>query len=395
MLDAQGLRFLQTPEGLACVADAERLTGGLAQRVAALRRRYSASQVGAAMALVELRRRASARFDLAERMLFTPVGLEQASGSIAARWRASRFPMGAPVADLCCGIGGDTMELARRGPVLAFDTDDACCVCARANSRLVGSPGALVARADVLRLRLREPFIVADPSRRCGGRRIVSGAQYSPPLRALRVLAERSPGAAIKLAPGIPEEELGSLGARVEFVSVQGECREAVAWFGGIGPGSRRSAAVLPAGAVLHGRDEAPPRVGPPADWILEPDPAVIRAHLLAELAEDTGASLLDRRVALLTSDRPIATPFARAYRLMDAMPFHLQRLRRRLAELRAGVAAVKRRAAPVDPEWLLGALPRRGDRQVVVLVARVGERLTAFVCEPPLSRESPVEGAG
>ncbi|HSV74692.1 MAG TPA: hypothetical protein VLH79_13110 [Chthonomonadales bacterium] len=394
MLDARGLGFLQTPEGVACVAEAERLGGELLHRIATMRRRHAAERSGAALALVELRRRAAARFELADRMLFTSVGLEQASGSVAARWRASRFPQGVTVADLCCGIGGDTMELARRGSVLAFDTDLACCLCARANASLVAPHGVSVARADVANLRLREAYLVADPSRRLGARRFLSGDDYSPPLSAMHQIAASAEAAALKLSPAIPDVELDALGARVEFVSVGRECREAVAWYGSAGPSARRSAAVLPEGAVLEQREEATPPVRGPSDWILEPDPAVIRAHLVRELAGDLGAALLDPRVAILTMDRPVATPFARAFRLIDAMPLHLRRLQRRLAHLDAGVSAVKCRAAPVDSEALLRALPRRGERSVVVIATRVGERVVALICEAPGLRQTDAEGA-
>ena len=44
---------------------------------------------------------------------FTPVGWEQATDELIAAYKASRFPADGPVADLCCGIGGDLLVLAR------------------------------------------------------------------------------------------------------------------------------------------------------------------------------------------------------------------------------------------------------------------------------------------
>ena len=71
----------------------------------------------------ELRLRARAKFDRAGRMFFTRSGLEQASAEVVARHRARRFDTAGPVADLCCGIGGDLIALAERHPVLAVDID--------------------------------------------------------------------------------------------------------------------------------------------------------------------------------------------------------------------------------------------------------------------------------
>ena len=61
---------------------------------------------------VDLRRRAAEKFTHADRMLFTARGLEQATDEVVADYKASRFPAGQRVADLCCGIGGDLIALA-------------------------------------------------------------------------------------------------------------------------------------------------------------------------------------------------------------------------------------------------------------------------------------------
>ncbi|MGH7139964.1 MAG: hypothetical protein ACREHD_29850, partial [Pirellulales bacterium] len=72
-----------------------------------LRKNLSATRVHLLLAQVELRRRARLKFIYAERMFFTPVGLEQATDEWIAAYKASRFLSNEPVIDLCCGIGGD------------------------------------------------------------------------------------------------------------------------------------------------------------------------------------------------------------------------------------------------------------------------------------------------
>ena len=47
------------------------------------------------------------------------VGLEQASDEVVAAHKAGRFSDCGRVADLCCGIGGDTLALAARAEVVA------------------------------------------------------------------------------------------------------------------------------------------------------------------------------------------------------------------------------------------------------------------------------------
>src|SRR5207249_1383699 len=100
-------------------------------------------------------------------------------------------------------------------------------------------------------------------------------------------------------------------------------------------------AAILPLGVTLESRDPTPATIGPPEDWLLEPDPAVIRAHLISEVADDIGARQLDPQIAYLTADHLIDSPFVTAYRIVDALPFNLRRIQARVRALDSRVEVV------------------------------------------------------
>ena len=77
-----------------------------------------------ALMQLDLRKRATKKFgDLANKMLFEREALEQATSLAVARYHASQFPQGGPVIDLTAGLGGDTLALAERGPVVAYESD--------------------------------------------------------------------------------------------------------------------------------------------------------------------------------------------------------------------------------------------------------------------------------
>src|SRR5260370_36490474 len=88
-----------------------------------LRERYPPGLVAAALTQQALRTAARAKFSRAEEMLFTRAGLEQASSEIMAAHSAGRYPAGALVADLCCGIGGNLTALGSGRRVMAVDLD--------------------------------------------------------------------------------------------------------------------------------------------------------------------------------------------------------------------------------------------------------------------------------
>ena len=141
---------------------------------AALRRTASPERVAAAITQVQLRRRAEEKFgDLAERMYFTPEGLEQATRLPVATHRAARLRAAdtATLIDLGCGIGGDLLAYARAGITCAgVDLDPVRVAVAVANLEALGLGGAVtVADATMVDT---SPFDVAfaDPGAPVGAR---------------------------------------------------------------------------------------------------------------------------------------------------------------------------------------------------------------------------------
>ncbi len=406
---------LRTPAGEALLVEVGRRgtgDGELLATVAALRARHDPELVAAAVSQVRLRVRARAKFGAdADRMFFTADGVEQATRAEVAARHADRFAAAGAgrLLDLCCGIGGDLVAFARAGlAVTGVDRDPAAVAAARATLDALGLPGAVhLGDATAALAELGAPGGLAgrggqawdaawvDPSRRSGGRRVFDPRAYSPPLSFVAELAAAVPLTGAKVAPGIPHEAVSGLasGAGVplnieaEWVSVGGEVKEAALWFGPLATAPRR-ATVLPAGATLVGSGLGPPPVGPPGDWLYEPDGAVIRAGLVAEVAAALpGGRLLDPTIAYVAADGRVPTPWARAWRVTDVLPFSLGRLRALLRARGVGRVTVKKRGSAVDPETLRRQLrlPGRGPEAVVVLT-RVAGAPTALVCEPAVS---------
>jgi hypothetical protein len=122
--------------------------------------------------------------------------------------------------------------------------------------------------------------------------------------------------------------------------------------------------------------------VGPLGGYLYEPDGAVIRAGLVAEVAVLLGARLLDRTIAYLTVDHPVTTPFATGYAVLEAMPFSLKRLRALLHARGAGAVTVKKRGSPVDPALLRRELRLSGSGHATVVLTRVSGAPTVLLVE-------------
>jgi hypothetical protein len=334
----------------------------------------------AALALEQalLRVRALAKHPQGGQLWWTPDALEQASSAVVASWRARRYP--GPTFDLCCSVGGDLLTLPAGS--VGVDLDGTRLLLAQANAVELGREVSLV-RGDVTTLPLpASADVFVDPSRRSSGRRVFDPRAYTPPLDA--VLGRRSHvrRLGVKTAPGLDHEALPD-DVEVEIVSVQGDVKEAVLWTGLARSGARRSAALLPAGDVLTDQPAPPAPVTEPGSFLLEPDGAVIRAHLVQQLAARVEGRLVDPTIAYLTADAPEPTPFGRWYEVREVMPFSLKGLRARLRALDVGTLVVKKRGTAVEPEELRRRLRLSGSRESTVVLTRVRGRQVAMIVQP------------
>ncbi len=351
-----------------------------------LRRTHPAPVVAAAIGQAALRRRAVAKFGAqAHRMYFTPDGVEQATRASVADHRARRLrALGVRrLADLCGGIGGDAIALARAGiEVLAVDRSPRTCAVARANADALGLAGRMAVRcAEVAEVELAGyDAVFVDPARRGGRGRVFDPESYSPPLSWAVSAARSVPYAALKVAPGIPHEAVPP-DAEAEWVSDHGDVKEAVLWFG-TRPGER-SATLLPDGGTLTGRELPDPPAGPVRRYLYEPDGAVIRAHLVAEVAQRVGGTLVDETIAYVTSDTLCPTRYATAYEITDTLPFNLKRLKALLRERGVGNLTVKKRGSAVEPEEVRRRVKPQGPNAATVLLTRVAGAPTMLIGAP------------
>jgi SAM-dependent methyltransferase len=350
---------------------------------AELRAEYPPDLVAAALTQQALRAAARPKFSRADNMLFTRAGLEQASSELTAAHSALRFGGLGPVADLCCGIGGNLTALAaaeRR--LVGVDTDiDALRFAGHNAATYQATADVALVRADVRELDYggRCAAIFIDPARRAAGRRLRTG-DSEPPLRWCCALAGQVPRVCIKAAPGL-DHDLVPTGWEAEFVATGRALKEALLWSPAFAT-TRRRATVLPAGATLVASPGDPVPVAGPGEYLLDPNPAVTRAGLVQELGRELSAWQLDPMTAFLSVDRSVSTPFARTLRVVASLPWNERDAARRLRELGIGTVDIRRRGLAGDVELIRRRLRLRGDRSAIVVLTRRADRPWGLICE-------------
>ncbi|WP_138414132.1 THUMP-like domain-containing protein [Sinomonas gamaensis] len=365
---------------------------------------HSPELVSAVLSQARLRVKAEAKFgEFSGHMLFTRAGLEQATRlSVAAR-HARRFVDAGVrhVADLGCGLGADAMAMASLDlEVTAVELDETTAACATIN--LMPFPQARVVHADAQAVSLEGiDGVWLDPARRTtttsGTTRLWDPEDFSPPLSFASELADKGLPVGVKLGPGIPHASVPD-GCEAQWVSVDGDVTEVALYFNALRrPTIRRAALVLADDSVSELVAETDfgegvqPELGPLEGFLYEPDGAVIRSGLVAELADRLGGHLLDPHIAYICAPDLVSTPFARAYRVLDVRHYNVRALRQWVRDEGITALDIKKRGVAVAPDELrkllmagLGKPARKAPHKRATLVlTRIGEDRVAAVVEP------------
>ncbi|GAB2814587.1 50S ribosomal protein L11 methyltransferase [Alpinimonas psychrophila] len=407
-METSEVRELLTPSGLRLLDSLPEYSskGDIVRIVAGLRSAgHSSALVAAVLTQAKLRSKAAAKFDdFAVRMLFTEAGLEQATRLRVAALHAGRFSRAGitHVADLGCGIGADAMAMAGLGlTVTAVEADEVTAALASYNLAIFENVTVVHARAEEFDLAAlavegnsNGPHSAArigiylDPARRTSGHsnteRLTRPEDYSPSLKFAFGLAERYP-AGVKLGPGF-DRGLIPIDAEAQWVSVDGSVVELGLWFGTVArPGITRSALVLDDTGTHEMNapgDSDDVEAGVLGNFLYEPDGSVIRARLIGDLARIMGAHMLSERIAYLTSDILVSTPFARGFRILDEFPLDVKTLTREMRTRGIGTLEVKKRGVDIDPAEFRKKLRLQGPHSATLILTRIGERRTALLAE-------------
>jgi SAM-dependent methyltransferase len=360
-----------------------------AAQVRKLRRALSPAQTHLVLEQVELRRRAAIKFSRAEAMFFTPRALEQATSETVARWKAERFaPLLAAgaAADLCCGIGGDLLALARFTPAVGVDRDPIAALLAGANLAALGYAGSEARCRDVLDVDIEE-FAAwhLDPDRRTDRGRTSQPEFAAPGLETIEDLLRRHPHAAVKLAPAARVPETWERSAEREWISERGECKQQVAWFGRLARAAGRRAATALVGEGVSCTFQGEPAGAVPVASHLkrffhEPDAAILAAGLADAWAEHHGLEAVSAAVAYYTSDRFAIDPATASFEVLEVAPLDRKRWKALLRERRMGRLEIKKRGVEIGPERLRNEFRVPGEEAGTLLIAPQAGRVIAIL---------------
>ena len=392
-MDASELTTLLTPEALRLLRDVppyENETDVLAL-VSRLRKDGNApGLVATVLTQARLRKRAGAKFGpFAKDMLFTQAGLEQATRLEVAAQHAGRFALAGcrHVADLGCGLGADSLALASLGlKVMAVERDEVTAALAAFN--LSAFPDVAVTHGDATEADLAGiDGVFLDPARRTPGhnntKRQMNADDWSPSLTFALASARSAAAGGIKLGPGTNRELIPD-DAEAQWVAVGDDVVEMGLWFGRTKREDiARSALILTSAGhheLVAPADVPDAPVGELSRFVYEPNGAVIRAHLIGDVARSLGGHMIDESIAYITTATASPTAFARGYEVLETTTVDAKAISRALATHDMGRVEIKKRGIDIDPAEFRKKLTLTGSSDGVVILTRAGTRRVALI---------------
>jgi hypothetical protein len=343
-----------------------------ASNIAKASQRFGPEVASWAFTQQRLKKLGKRKFAKAKEMLFTRAGLEQATHEQISKLRATRFPKDVPMADFCCGIGGDLIALSLRGETVGFEIDPQTAAYAEHNVHVHGSNCKVIIEDGLSNAGLYE-YAFADPSRRSKSKRLVDPNDFSPNPFALGEYMQTMKLGAIKLSPMLEDGQLDKLSKEIQFISFEGECREAVAWIGEESTAASYATHIESGEHLMQGAVSS--KSNAPDEYFYEADSAAIRAHCLGTLCDRYGLTALGDSNGYLTGGHQIVSPWLRGYRIVETGNFDRKRLRSLLKSKGGGRPFVKTRSKSV-PQTVEKELTTPGEMQQTIAIYPVGKSL-------------------
>ena len=403
------ISWLQSPTGQSVILAARSFLDPLIG-IPALRKQFAEiapELISMAFSQAQMQQRLESRWGIsAADLLLTDEGISQATRPQVARYRADfvaqKFGKNAQVLDLTCGLGFDSREFARHGlRVTSVEIDPEIAKLAEHNLKQFDVV-VHCANANDFEIPNDVDVVFVDPARRDptaakdslgNTKRIFNPSQWSPSWETINRISQNYPVIA-KVAPGIDKAELLNWDAR--WVSSDGDLVECFLSSNGTGI---RAAVLLDSDNDLRFEvlGDSATDTAPLGDYLVIPDPALIRASALDSVARMCNGGLVNEHIAWLTSSDAEAVAelsehspnLASILRIESQFKFSDKLLAANLKGIETSGVTVMTRGMQLDVEAIRKMAVKAsssGNQELVIAIYRDDAGPQALLCRRYLS---------
>lgn len=335
------INFLSSPEGQELLRKYQDFSETDLYRELMKNPKTNSPYLSSAVTLIKLRRKAAGKFTQSSEMFFTPLSLEQSTGEEISKYIAARFGRPKKIVDLTCSLGGNLIFLAEAAQeAIAVDKDEINIALAKLNTRLYQRNKNIKfiygdAYANIITD--ADAFFI-DPSRERPGKTKTRSILNCEPnlLKIIPEIFKITENLGVKISPAFDYQEIKLLPGEpeVEIISEDNVCKVAMLWFGKYKTAPRRATCLINEKIYSFVRkDKLNPIIisSKPLNYLYEPNKAIIKAHLIEEIASEFNLKKINRQTAYLTSDKLIKDKreLFRIWKLESFAPFSLKKIKK------------------------------------------------------------------
>jgi hypothetical protein len=303
-------------------------------------------------------------------LLCDKLAYEQATARDISEYKAKLWQSGAKIMDLCCGMGGDSFWLPYGIFANGVDIAPERVLMFNENMERLGLPhkAALQNALDVA----GGDFFCIDPARRGG---------LNPSFESILELSKKFCGGMVKLPPAYNENELPKE-SDVLYLGNASDCRECLMLNGIFGKGMVRATAICK-NKIFEWQCEKNEllninlEVKKLGDFILEPNPVLVRSHLFLSEAKKHDFWQIDSTLAYVSCENlPHERNGFTAYKVIEQSSLSTNQVKAMLRKHNAGKIVLKKRGVEVVPEAEIRRLAPRGEKEYILFYTRImGEK--------------------
>jgi len=300
------------------------------------------------------------------------LAFEQATAKDISEYKAKMWPSGAKIADLCCGMGGDSFWLPSGIVASGADIAPERILMFNENMKRLNLPHKAILK-NALEVDGGDFFCI-DPARRKG---------LNPSFESILELSKKFKGGMVKLPPAYPENELPKEND-IFYLGDSNDCRECLMLTGAFGKGMIRAATIsFEWQCEKKELQNISLEVKKLGNFILEPVPVLVRSHLFLSEAEKYGFWQIDSTLAYLSCENYIQSPGFVAYKVIEQSS--LSNVKAMLKKHCIGKITLKKRGVEVVPEKEIQRLSPKGEREGILFYTRVlGEKCAILAAQYP-----------
>lgn len=337
--------------------------------------------------LVKLRRKAGNKFSKSSEMLFTDQSLSQSTSEAIADYTAKRFQGMKKVVDLTCGIGGNLLSLAKNvNQAVGVDKNNENIEYAKVNAEVYGIKNIEFVTGDAYdNIRSDADAFFIDPSRVRTGKTKTRSVLNAEPnlLEILPKIFKVTENVCVKISPAFDYDEINLLPEKpeIEIISEDNVCKVALLWFGKFKTCERRATCLIKGKIYTYQNSEKKIKievVKNPEKYLYEPNKAIIKAHLIEEVAKEFNLKKINKKTSFLTSDELITDKkeLFRVFKVMYFDKFSLKDMKKKLREKKIERINIMTKRFPQKPEEIYKKIKiKEGGDWVMIITVFADEK--------------------